>query len=567
MVAVMFLLPLLLLLAPFPLGATPLPATPDAGMQQRGIANLLSLLCSTNPLKLLCSSSKAPQSLTISTPLGFASGVADSTSVGRFSVRYATATRWQESVMAASWELPNGQKDPSALPLACPQPSSSENSADTSEDCLSMILHVPAAAAMGKVPAMMWIHGGSFIVGSATGPGLDGAALAEATGSIIAVVQYRLGAFGFLSPDGESNLAVKDMITALRFLQKVLPSFNGDTSKVTISGQSSGATMVRALLAAPSASSLFKTAILHSDPMNYGFLSAGAFQTINNFFKTQLSCDSSDTTCLNKMSTDDVLNISLTVFGVADSLDASAGAFQPMRPVTDRSLITSPLDTTAPFPSQSKSIIVSTVQEEAGSTIYSTYTGRVSENEWPGLVNASLGPSRTSKVISSPHYAVPSQDAKQLATFDARTQLQSLGTDQIWRCPSWTFARSWAAAGGKVYVGQYVVGATYPDNEEIEFCADDGSVCHEDDIKIVFGTVSSPSSEQKSLISESQSRYKAFFNNGNPTVKGLENWSAVSGSNTNAILFGGSGGSASVGACDPSFWGSDVLYDYQMFGI
>ena len=105
------------------------------------------------------------------------------------------------------------------------------------------------------------------MIGSATNPGLDGATLAQATGSIVAVVQYRLGALGFLSPGGESNLAVKDMITALQFLRKVLPSFNGDTNKITIAGQSSGATMVRALLATPSASGLFKSASLHSDPM------------------------------------------------------------------------------------------------------------------------------------------------------------------------------------------------------------------------------------------------------------------------------------------------------------
>ena len=111
------------------------------------------------------------------------------------------------------------------------------------------------------------IHGGSFIVGSASGPGLDGAKLASATGSIVAVVQYRLGAFGFLDPHGESNLAVKDMINALQFLQQVLPSFGGDSNEITIAGQSSGATMVRALLAASSASGLFNRASLHSDPM------------------------------------------------------------------------------------------------------------------------------------------------------------------------------------------------------------------------------------------------------------------------------------------------------------
>jgi carboxylesterase type B len=57
------------------------------------------------------------------------------------------------------------------------------------------------------------------------------------------------------------------MMNALQFLQKVLPSFNGDSGRITIVGQSTGATMVRALLATPSASALFESASIHSDPM------------------------------------------------------------------------------------------------------------------------------------------------------------------------------------------------------------------------------------------------------------------------------------------------------------
>lgn len=70
-----------------------------------------------------------------------------------------------------------------------------------------------------------------------------------------------------MAPDGKANLAVGDAINALKFLKNVVPSFGGSPSKITIAGQSAGATMVRALLAAPSASSLFNNAILHSDPM------------------------------------------------------------------------------------------------------------------------------------------------------------------------------------------------------------------------------------------------------------------------------------------------------------
>jgi len=72
---------------------------------------------------------------------------------------------------------------------------------------------------------------------------------------------------GFMAPDGSTNLAVKDVVNALSFLKKVLPGFGGNPSQITLAGQSSGANMIRALLATPSASSLFRSAILQSDPM------------------------------------------------------------------------------------------------------------------------------------------------------------------------------------------------------------------------------------------------------------------------------------------------------------
>jgi Carboxylesterase type B len=70
-----------------------------------------------------------------------------------------------------------------------------------------------------------------------------------------------------MAPDGSTNLAVNDVVNALKFLKKVVPSFGGNSSKVTLAGQSSGANMIRALLAIPSAASLFRSAILQSDPM------------------------------------------------------------------------------------------------------------------------------------------------------------------------------------------------------------------------------------------------------------------------------------------------------------
>ena len=72
---------------------------------------------------------------------------------------------------------------------------------------------------------------------------------------------------GYMAPNGQTNLALKDTVNALKFLQTVLPSFGGDPSMITLAGQSSGANAIRALLAVPSAYALFRSAILQSDPI------------------------------------------------------------------------------------------------------------------------------------------------------------------------------------------------------------------------------------------------------------------------------------------------------------
>lgn len=81
-----------------------------------------------------------------------------------------------------------------------------------------------------------------------------------------------------------------------------------------------------------------------------------------------------------------------------------------------------------------------------------------------------------------------------------------------------------------------------------------------------FGTVSNPTTAQAALVTEMQQRYKAFITTGHPNVPGLSTWTAATTSDVNALPLGGTD-SVVVGACDPSFWGNDVQYDYQIFHI
>jgi hypothetical protein len=50
----------------------------------------------------------------------------------------------------------NGISNPTALPLACPQPNLNQSSYE--EDCLSMILYVPATTATGRLSTLMWLE-------------------------------------------------------------------------------------------------------------------------------------------------------------------------------------------------------------------------------------------------------------------------------------------------------------------------------------------------------------------------------------------------------------------------
>jgi carboxylesterase type B len=181
-----------------------------------------------------------------------------------------------------------------------------------------------------------------------------------------------------MAPNGPTNLAVKDVINSLKFLNIVLPSFGGSGSRVTLAGQSSGATMIRTLLATPSAASLFKSAVLASDPMvchllnypvslsnikqDYGILSPTTKATMQDYFNSLLECTATDTACINALSLDKILNATTYLHKNAMYLDGAAGQGQPIRPFKDGTLVTSYLDTPSSFPAANKPLLITSVR-------------------------------------------------------------------------------------------------------------------------------------------------------------------------------------------------------------
>ncbi|MFB9259372.1 carboxylesterase family protein [Dietzia aerolata] len=142
------------------------------------------------------------------------------------------------------------------------------------EDCLTLNIHRPATDKK-DLPVLVFVHGGSNVVGFSGDPMYDGRALADKADAVVVTVNYRLGIFGWLDQLGtesggglsdSGNYGLLDQIEALRFVQDNAAEFGGNADNVTIMGESAGAVNVWALMASPLSEGLFDKAI----PMSGG---------------------------------------------------------------------------------------------------------------------------------------------------------------------------------------------------------------------------------------------------------------------------------------------------------
>ncbi|MFE9016239.1 carboxylesterase/lipase family protein [Streptomyces cyaneofuscatus] len=137
------------------------------------------------------------------------------------------------------------------------------------EDILTLNIWAPADGPP-DLPVLVWIHGGAYVFGSSAQPDFDGTALA-ARGLVVVTLNHRLGfeGFGHVPADCEGpacpdNRGLLDQIAALEWVRDTIAAFGGSPGRVTLAGQSSGATSVACLMAADRARGLFHRAILHS---------------------------------------------------------------------------------------------------------------------------------------------------------------------------------------------------------------------------------------------------------------------------------------------------------------
>jgi para-nitrobenzyl esterase len=145
-----------------------------------------------------------------------------------------------------------------------------------SEDCLYLNVWTPAEPASAvRLPVMVWIHGGGFVVGSGSEPRYDGTRLA-ARGIVVVTLNHRLNALGFLAhPEltaesehrASGNYGMLDLVAALEWVRRNIEAFGGNPHEVAIAGESAGSEAVSALMASSRAKRLFARAIGESGAM------------------------------------------------------------------------------------------------------------------------------------------------------------------------------------------------------------------------------------------------------------------------------------------------------------
>jgi len=163
--------------------------------------------------------------------------------------------------------------------------------APQAEDCLHLTVWTPAPDERRR-PVVVWLHGGAWISGAGDLDWYDGTRLAQRGDLVVVAPNYRLGAFGWLHVPGETaNAGLLDQEAAIDWVIEHIEAFGGDPERITIMGQSAGASNAACLL---TRKPRFARAILQSASLGRGFWPAAKAAELAQCILAEAGADSLD---------------------------------------------------------------------------------------------------------------------------------------------------------------------------------------------------------------------------------------------------------------------------------
>lgn len=201
-----------------------------------------------------------------------------------------------------------------------------------SEDCLYLNIYKPKGVTNAAIVAFIPGEGFDF----ADASHFDGSALAQSQKVIVVTIQYRVGAFGFLSlaPIADGNMALWDQIMALEWIRDNADAMGGDSSRITLFGRFTGSMSASILMTSPVLRnrSLFSRVILSSGIATKDWaISSNSNEMAANLLE-KLNCP--DVNCL--MTADASKILTAASYGWRPTVDGSIVAEDPIKQVTKK---------------------------------------------------------------------------------------------------------------------------------------------------------------------------------------------------------------------------------------
>lgn len=178
-------------------------------------------------------------------------------------IKYAEANRFQSpKILPFDDTKSYDHKGPSPMQAGDPK---KLGSASFSEDCLTLNIWAPENKENKSLPVIVYIFGGGWNFGSNNQDVSDASGLAKTGRAIGVSINYRVGAFGWLSLaqyggklKNATNLGLQDIVTALEWIKENIKQFGGDPENITLAGHSAGAFNCLSLMGVPAAKGLFQ---------------------------------------------------------------------------------------------------------------------------------------------------------------------------------------------------------------------------------------------------------------------------------------------------------------------